>query len=192
MKYLKTYKIFESSVEEQKEYISYICVDIEYTLLKLKEESNMDISVSKFNSNPSEYFININIENCDEIENFTDEIRTLFSYLEGEDWSLEPIKYKADKSYCVIPENPNFICPQCGSEDVNLDIDDDFTTRCENDDCIYLKNQEDTPFEDRERYEGDRDEFRSYFRYFENIDELLEIIYKEPIESMNIKFFKLK
>jgi len=191
MKHLKTYKIFESSVEEQAEYLSDICTEIDYTLLKLKEESDMDISVEKHNSIPSEYFISINIDNCDEIEKFTDEIKTLFSYLEGENWSLEAVKYKdlliSDKSYCMCPENPNFICPQCGSEDVNLDIDDDFTTRCENDDCDYLND-----FEDGERYEGDRDEFRSYHRFFENIDELLEIIYKESIENMNIKFFKLK
>ena len=191
MKHLKTYKIFESSVEEQAEYLSDICTEIDYVLLKLKEESDMDISVEKYNSNPSEYFISINIDNCDEIEKFTDEIRTLFSYLEEENWSLEAVKYKdlllSDKSYCVAPENPNFICPQCGSEDVNLDIDDDFTARCENDDCNYLND-----FEDGERYEGDRDEFRSYHRFFENIDELLEIIYKEPIEIMYIKFFKLK
>lgn len=105
MKYIKSYKIFEAS-DEQNEYLSDIRTEINYMLLKLKEEGDMDISINthllaKQYHDPSEYHINISINNCDKIEKFTDEIRTLFSYLE--EWSPKSTIFTTSKSsYCDI------------------------------------------------------------------------------------------
>jgi len=49
-----------------------------------------------------------------------------------------------------------------------------FTTRC--DDCSY---------------EGDRDEFRSYFEPFNDLDTLLKLI-EDGVDRITIKFYKLK
>ena len=106
MKYLKGYKIFEASKEELNEYLSDIRTEINYMLLKLKEEGDINITIttallSKQYQDPSEYYINVNINNCDKIEKFTDEIKTLFSYLE--EWSPKSTIFTTSKSsYCDI------------------------------------------------------------------------------------------
>lgn len=111
MKYIKTYKIFEASKEELNEYLSDIRTEVNYILLKLKEEGDINITIttallSKQYKDPSEYYINVNINNCDKIEKFTDEIKTLFSYLGVEDidkpWSLKSTLFTDSKSYCDV------------------------------------------------------------------------------------------
>ena len=111
MKHLKRYKIFEASKEELNEYLSDIRTEVNYILLKLKEEGDINITIttallSKQYKDPSEYYINVNINNCDKIEKFTDEIKTLFSYLGGEDidkpWSLKSTIFTDSKSYCDV------------------------------------------------------------------------------------------
>ena len=111
MKYIKTYKIFEASKEELNEYLSDIRTEVNYILLKLKEEGDINITIttallSKQYQDPSEYYINVNINNCDKIEKFTDEIKTLFSYLGAEDidkpWSLKSTLFTDSKSYCDV------------------------------------------------------------------------------------------
>lgn len=111
MKYLKRYKIFEASKEELNEYLSDIRTEVNYILLKLKEEGDINITIttallSKQYKDPSEYYISVNINNCDKIEKFTDEIKTLFSYLGSEDidkpWSLKSTLFTDSKSYCDV------------------------------------------------------------------------------------------
>jgi len=168
MKHLKSYKIFESNEDALD-----IRQDIMYILLPLIEYG-IDVRALAHTGNPAEALIEVIIENPEDLNEFLPEFKQLFSFVEDEGWSLTPTKYKADPSYCEVSENPNFVCPQCGSEEVDLEIDDDFTTRC--DDCSY---------------EGDRDEFRSYFEPFNDLDTLLELI-KEGVDRITIKFYKLK
>lgn len=170
MKHIKTYKIFESNIN-----LGEIKDDIMYILQPLKDDE-IYIQVFTHESNPAEYLVEIDILPDDCIDSdYSDEFRQLFSFLEEEGWSLIPSKYKSDPSYCEVDEDPNFVCPKCGSDDVDIDIDDDFTTRCDN--C---------------NYEDDRDEFRSYFYYFKNVNDLLKIISMETTQKIRIKFFKLK
>ena len=64
------------------------------------------IKENKYVTHSLQYYINVNINNCDKIEKFTDEIKTLFSYLGGEDidkpWSLKSTLFTDSKSYCDI------------------------------------------------------------------------------------------
>lgn len=175
MKHLKSYKIFESNDDDLLDTKS----DIEHKLRPLSE-SGIEVIVTP-RSNESEYLIEISIRNCDDIEEFSDVIEETLSYLTGEygkGWSLadpdkpELLVFKTDSSYCQVSENPDYICPWCNSDKVDLDIDDDFTTRCDN--CGF---------------EDDRDEFRTYFKYFTDVDTLLELL--RDAEQVNIKIFKL-
>lgn len=168
MKHLKTYKIFESNEDALD-----IRQDIMYILLPLIEYG-IDVRALAHTGNPAEALIEVIIENPEDLTEFLPEFKQLFSFVEDEGWSLTPTKYKADPSYCEVSENPDFFCPQCGSEEIEYHLDDDLTTRC--DDCSY---------------EGDRDEFRSYFRYFKDLDTLLKLI-EEGVEKIIIKFYKLK
>lgn len=172
MKHLKSYKIFESNEDALN-----IREDIMYILLPLIEDG-VEVRVITHTWNPEEDFIEVIIENPEDLnENLSPrsaEFKQLFSFVEDEGWSLTPTKYKADPSYCESWEDPNFICPECNSEEVDLEIDDDFTTKC--DDCGY---------------EGDRDEFRSYYIYFKDLDTLLKLV-EEGVEKITIKFYKLK
>ena len=168
MKHLKSYKIFESNEDALD-----IRQDIMYILLPLIEHG-IDVSALVHTGNPAEALIEVIIENPEDLNEFLPEVKQLFSFVEDEGWSLTPTKYKADPSYCEVSENPNFVCPRCGSDDVDLDIDDDFTTRCN--DCSY---------------EGDRDEFRSYNQPFNDLDTLLKLI-EDGVDRITIKFYKLK
>ena len=168
MKHLKTYKIFESN-----ESVLDIRQDIIHILQPLID-NEIDVRALAHTGNPAESLIEVIIENPEDLNQFLPEVKQLFSFVEDEGWSLTPTKYKADPSYCEVSENPIFVCPQCGSDEVDLDIDDDFTTRC--DDC---------------EYEADRDEFRSYYRYFKDLDTLLKLI-EVGVEKITIKFYKLK
>ena len=176
MRYLKSYKIFESNDDDLLDTKS----DIEHKLRPLSE-SGIEVIVTP-RSNESEYLIEISIRNCDDIEEFSDVIEETLSYLTGEygkGWSLvdndntELLVFKTDTSYCEVPENPDYICPRCNSDEIDLHIDDDFTTRCDN--CGL---------------EDDRDEFRKYFRYFKDVDTLLGLL-REGVNQVNIKIFKL-
>ena len=166
MKHLKSYKIFES-IED----VLDIRQDIIHILQPLID-NEIDVRAITHTGSPVEYFIEVIIENPEDLNEFLPEFKQLFSFVEDEGWSLTPTKY-ADPSYCEVSENPNFVCPQCGSEEVDLEIDDDFTTRCN--DCSY---------------EGDRYEFRSYFEPFNDLDTLLLLI-EEGVDRITIKFYKL-
>ena len=171
MKHLKSYKIFESNEDALD-----IRQDIMYILLPLIEygiDVYIDVYAEAHTGNPAEALIEVIIENPEDLNEFLPEFKQLFSFVEDEGWSLIPTKY-ADPSYCEVSENPNFVCPQCGSEEVDLEIDDDFTTRCN--DCSY---------------EGDRDEFRSYYKPFNDLDTLLTLI-EEGVDRITINFYKLK
>lgn len=168
MKHLKSYKIFESNED-----ILDIRQDIIHILQPLID-NEIDVRALAHTGNPAEALIEVIIENPEDLNEFLPEFKQLFSFVEDEGWSLTPTKYKADPSYCEVSENPNFFCPQCGSEEIEYLLDYDLTTRC--DDCSY---------------EGDRDEFRSYFEPFNDLDTLSKLI-EYGVDRITIKFYKLK
>lgn len=167
MKHLKSYKIFESITEKE---IDDVALDIRDILQPLKD-NRVDFKVEPFFvTNAKNHFIEVKIKSMD-IKKYIDELRQLVSTLDEEGWSILN-KRDLSNSFVVLTGDYDIKCPQCYRK--NVDEIDNQDSRCNN--CNYESNHE---------------EFRRYNIYFNNIDEMTEIVENRNIELINFRFYKV-
>jgi hypothetical protein len=136
MKYLKTYKIFESITEKE---IDDVALDIRDILLPLKHDG-VNFKVEPFFiTSAKNIFIDVKIKSMD-IKKYIDELRQLVSTLDEEGWSLN--NRNLSNSFVVLT----------GDYDITYMIDS---------------------------------------VYFNNIDEMTEIVENRNIELINFRFYKI-
>ena len=132
MKYIKSYKIFESITEED---MDDVCEEIRYMLLKLKE-NYLSVKIEPYfitNSN-RQHFIEVDIKG-DDIKNYIDELRQLVSTLDDNGWSIindrgETYSWCKDK---ISKENIETLGLIFYFDDI-----DSMTTELENKDCDII------------------------------------------------------
>lgn len=151
MRHIKTYKIFENNSQMSPE---AICEEIEDILISLSDEE-LKVEVNpRYESKDT--FIEIVIVEKEHpgfdfsVEEFADEFKQLFSFVEGEGWTPmgadEYIitetpggqKLRLDASY-VDTTDLDYICPECASDE-SSEIDSD-NEEC--DKCGYLGHPDD-------------------------------------------------
>ena len=119
MKYIKSYKVFESKDLIQEDLKS----DIENILVDLIDDKNR-INVAFFNGmfegndtlDIGIYYDNMYNDGLD-ISKYKDNINQLLSYLEGEDYDFTSLFVDSDKDHEIV-------CPECGSLDIEYGEED--------------------------------------------------------------------
>lgn len=169
MKYLKTYKIFESITERE---IDDIALDIRDILLPLKHDRvNFKVD-ARFVTNPNyQHYIEVKIKDMN-IKKYINELRQLVSTLDEEGWSIINDR-DLSHSFIVLTGDYNLKCTKCYSKDVDS-VDLQFSI-CNN--CDYKARNE--SFE------------KIYTIYFNSIDEMTEIVENRNIELINFRFYKV-
>ena len=167
MKHLKSYKIFESITEKE---IDDVALDIRDILLPLKDDL-VNFKVEPFFvTNPNyQHYIEVKIKDMN-IKKYILELRQLVSTLYEEGWSIINDRDLSD-SLVVLTGEYDVKCPQCYSKDVDeIDFHDSLCNDC--------------------NYESEHETFRRYNIYFNNIDEMTEIVENRNIELINFRFYK--
>ena len=188
MKHLKTYKIFESITEKE---IDDVALDIRDILLPLKDDL-VDFKVEPFLlTYAKNIFIDVKIKSMD-IKKYIDELRQLVSTLDEEGWSIlnnrNLYKFRnLSSSFVVLTGEYDIKCPKCYSKNVD---------EIENQDRVVSLMDSDLRIQTYGRcnncnYESNHEEFRSYNIYFNNIDEMTEIVENRNIELINFRFYKV-
>ena len=168
MKYLKRYKIFESITEKE---IDDVSLDIRDILLPLKDDL-VDFKVEPFlRTYAKNIFIDVKIKSMD-IKKYIDELRQLVSTLDEEGWSILNIR-NLSNSFVVLTGEYDIKCTRCYSKNV-YSLDPQFSI-CNN--CGYGAGNE---------------KFNEIYNiYFNNIDEMTEIVENRNIELINFRFYKV-
>ena len=169
MKYIKTYKIFESITEKE---IDDVAEDIRDILLPLKGD-RVDFKVdASFVVNPKyQHYIEVKIKDMN-IKKYINELRQLVSTLDEEGWSIINDRDLSD-SLVVLTGDYDLKCTRCYSKDV-YSLDPQFSI-CNN--CDYGARNE--------KFE------KIYHIYFNSIDDMTEIIENRNIELINFRFYKI-
>lgn len=182
MKYLKTYKIFESITEKE---IDDVALDIRDILLPLKHDG-VDFKVEPFLlTYAKNIFIDVKIKDMN-IKKYINELRQLVSTLDEEGWSILNNR-NLSNSFVVLTGEYDIKCPKCYSKNVD-EID--------NQDRVVSPMDSDLRIQTYGRcnncnYESNHEEFRRYNIYFNNIDEMTEIVENRNIELINFRFYKV-
>lgn len=182
MKYLKTYKIFESITEKE---IDDVALDIRDILLPLKHDG-VDFKVEPFLlTYAKNIFIDVKIKSMD-IKKYIDELRQLVSTLYEEGWSILNNR-NLSNSFVVLTGEYDIKCPKCYSKNVDeIDNQDRVVSLMDSDLRIQTYGRCNNC-----NYESNHEEFRSYNIYFNNIDEMTEIVENRNIELINFRFYKV-
>lgn len=182
MKHIKTYKIFENNSQISPE---EICEEIEDILISLSDEELKVDAWPIYEKN--ETYIKVVIADKENFgfdfsaEEFADEFKQLFSYMESEGWlpmgADEYIitetpggqRVRLDASYVDITDY-DYICPECESDETT-EIDSD-TEEC-----------------DKCGYQGHSDDFVVSRIKFGSLDKLLFLIQRR-LDHIQICFIK--
>lgn len=192
MKYLKTYKIFESITEKE---IDDVALDIRDILLPLKHDG-VDFKVEPFLlTHAKNIFIDVKIKSMD-IKKYIDELRQLVSTLDEEGWSIlnnRNLYRNLSSSFVVLTGEYDIKCPKCYSKNVDeIDNRDRVVSRRQPSHLIFSDLRIQTYGRCNNcNYESNHEEFRIYNIYFNNIDEMTEIVENRNIELINFRFYKV-
>ena len=181
MKHIKTYKIFENYSEKSPE---EICEEIEDILLPLCDEELKVEAYPLYEKYETYLYVSIKDGELDydfDIEEFADQFKQLFSYVESEGWypmgeddyiikeTPGGQKFKADGSFVNIMDY-EYVCPECGSDETHEgDVDTEICDKCE--------------------HEGHPDYFIVSRIKFGTLDKLLFLI-KRRLTKIDICFIK--
>lgn len=175
MKYIKSYKIFESITEKD---MDDVFNEINTILLKLKEDY-IKVSINPYfiTSGLNNHFIDVKIKDINwgnsKLENYTDELKQLVSQLDDWNWSLTSDN-GLENSFVVLAGTYSVACPSCKSTNVEEVNTGSYISDTK---CNKCKIVRDTPF------------FRNYNKKFNNIDELVNLI-NLGVEQIDFRFYK--
>jgi len=170
MKYLKTYKLFESISEKE---LDEICTEIKEILLPLTDEDvNFKIRPFYITSLKSRNFIDITIKNPKDLFKYADEFKRLFFTLENIGFSIESDISYFNASIAEL-ENDTIICPNCKSSDCVDNGKGDKQSICNN--CGF---------------ENDIDLFKFQSTHIDNIEQLLNILKSNKADKIILRFYE--
>lgn len=176
MKYIKTYKIFESITESE---IDDVSNEIRNILQELEYNNNIKVSINPYfiTKGLNNHFIDVKIKDINwgnsKLENYTDELKQLVSQLDDWNWSLTSDN-GLENSFVVLTGTYSVACPSCKSTNVEEVNTGSYISDTK---CNKCKIVRDTPF------------FRNYNKIFNNIDELINII-NLGVEQIDFRFYK--
>jgi len=173
MKYLKTYKLFESISEKE---LDEICTEIKEILLPLTDEDvNFKIRPFYITSLKSRNFIDITIKNPKDLFKYADEFKRLFFTLENIGFSIESDISYFNASIAEL-ENDTIICPNCKSSDwvaAHEDAYDNLHLKCNN--CGFVNKI---------------DLFKFQSTHIDNIEQLLNILKSNKADKIILRFYE--
>lgn len=114
MKYLKTYKLFESTSEKE---LDEICEEIREILLPLTDDGvNFKVQPYFLTTPKSRNYIDFTIKDTKNLFKYVDEFKRLFFTLENIGLVIKPADFHHAGSFAYL-ESETILCPKCKSSD---------------------------------------------------------------------------